>query len=217
MGELWFGVSDDTETKVNEAYRLVQNTLDSDPNSPYALDLASMIERSYLNELDKACGRLEKMIKISDDPSNMANTANLARNCGNYDQSLGIFKKVLEKAPHFRTWFKKDYAWTFLIAEFEKNRNNFSEAKSYIESQIKNNYSEDGLNEMWLIMLAYIANREGDAEAAQSYASRQSSMANPIHISWAKQRPGILNENPEFKETFFNELTKIGISFADGN
>ena len=98
MGELWFGVSDDTETKVNEAYKLVQNTLAADPNSPYALDLASMIERSYLNELDKACGRLEKMIKISDDPSNMTNTANLARNCGNYDQSLGIFKKVLEKA-----------------------------------------------------------------------------------------------------------------------
>ena len=217
MGELWFGVSDDTETKVNEAYKLVQNTLEADPNSPYALDLASMIERSYLNELDKACGRLEKMIKISDDPSNMTNTANLARNCGNYDQSLSIFKKVLEKAPHFRTWFKKDYAWTFLIAEFEKNQNNFSEAKSYIESQIKNNYSEDGLNEMWLIMLAYIANREGDAEAAQSYASRQSSMANPIHIGWAKEQPYILNENPEFKETFFNELTKMGISFADGN
>jgi hypothetical protein len=42
-------------------------------------------------------------------------------------------------------------------------------------------------------------------------------MANPIHISWAKQWPGILNENPEFKVTFFNELTKIGIAFADGN
>ena len=217
MGQLWFGVSDDTETKVNEAYRLVQNTLESDPNSPYALDLASMIERSYLNKLDKACGRLEKMVKISDDPSNMSNTANLARNCGNYDQSLGIFKKVLEKAPHFRTWFKKDYAWTFLMAEFEKNQNNFSEAKSYIESQIKNNYSEDGLNEMWLIMLAYIASKEGDAEAAQSYVSRQSSMTNPIHISWANEQPYILNENPEFKEAFFNELTKMGISFADGN
>ena len=66
-------------------------------------------------------------------------------------------------------------------------------------------------------MLAYIANREGDAEAAQSYASRQSSMANPIHIGWAKEQPYILNENPEFKETFFNELTAMGISFADGN
>jgi tetratricopeptide (TPR) repeat protein len=217
MGELWFGVSDDTKTKVNEAYGLVQNTLESDPDSPYALDLASMIERNYLNKLDKACGRLEKMIRISKDPSNMSNTANLARNCGEYDQSLGIFKKILEKAPHFRTWFKKDYAWTFLITEFEKNRNNFSEAKSYIQSQLNNNYSEDGLNEMWLIMLAYMANKEGDAESAESYVSRQSKMTNPILISWAKRRPGILDENPKFKEEFFNELAKIGISFDDEN
>ena len=212
MGKIWFGVSDDTETNVAGAYKLTLKTLDADPNSPYALDLASMIERSYLNKLDKACGRLEKMVQISDDPSNMANTANLARNCGEYDQSLSIFKNILEKAPHFRLWFKKDYAWTFLMNEFEKNSNNFSEAKNYIQSQLKNNYSEDGLNEMWVIMLAYMAKKEGDLESAQDYVSRQSKMPNPINISWAKRSFGILDENPKFKEDFFSELEKMGIT-----
>ena len=213
MGEIWFGVSDDTETNVTDAYELTLKTLDFDPNSSYALDLASMIERGYLNELDKACGRLDKMVQNSQDPSNMTNTANLARNCGQYDQSLSIFRNILEKAPHFRLWFKEDYAWTFLMSEFEKNRNSFDEAKSYIQSQLKNNYSQDGLNEMWVIMLAYIAKKEGQTELAQDYVSRQSKMADPINVSWAKQYPEILDENPKFKEDLFNELAEIGISF----
>ena len=213
MGEIWFGVSDDTATNVDNAYKLTLKTLDADPNSPYALDLASMIERGYLNELDKACGRLEKMVRTSQDPSNMANTANLARNCGEYDQSLSIFRNILEKAPHFRLWFKKAYAWTFLMNEFEKNRNDFSEAKSYIQLQLENNYSEDGLNEMWVIMLAYIAKKEGNSELAQDYVSRQSKMTDPINVSWAKRYPDILDENPKFKEDLFNELAEMGISF----
>ena len=213
MGEIWFGVSDDTATNVNNAYKLTLKTLDADPNSPYALDLASMIERGYLNELDKACGRLEKMVRTSQDPSNMANTANLARNCGEYDQSLSIFRNILEKAPHFRLWFKKAYAWTFLMNEFEKNRNDFSEAKSYIQLQLENNYSEDGLNEMWVIMLAYIAKKEGNSELAQDYVSRQSKMTDPINVSWAKRYPDILDENPKFKGDLFNELAEMGISF----
>ena len=213
MGKIWFGVSDDTATDVASAYKLTLKTLDSDPNSPYALDLASMIERGYLNELEKACGRLEKMVQTSQDPSNMANTANLARNCGDYDQSLSIFRNILEKAPHFRLWFKKAYAWTFLMNEFEKNRSNFSEAKSYIQSQLKNNYSEDGLNEMWVIMLAYIAKKEGDPELAQDYISRHSKMTDPINVSWAKRYPDILDENPKFKEALFNDLAEMGISF----
>ncbi|MDE0766587.1 MAG: hypothetical protein OSB15_10985 [Amylibacter sp.] len=213
MGEIWFGVSDDTATNVNNAYKLTLKTLDADPNSPYALDLASMIERGYLNELDKACGRLEKMVRTSQDPSNMANTANLARNCGEYDQSLSIFRNILEKAPHFRLWFKKAYAWTFLMNEFEKNRNDFSEAKSYIQFQLENNYSEDGLNEMWVIMLAYIAKKEGNSELAQDYVSRQSKMTDPINVSWAKRYPDILDENPKFKGDLFNELAEMGISF----
>ena len=217
MGEIWFGVSDDTETNVTDAYELTLKTLDFDPNSPYALDLASMIERSYLNELDKACGRLKKMVQNSQDPSNMTNTANLARNCGEYDQSLRIFRNILEKAPHFRLWFKEAYAWTFLMSEFEKNRNSFDEAKSYIQSQLKNNYSQDGLNEMWVIMLAYIAKKEGQTELAQDYVSRQSKMADPINVSWAKQYPEILDENPKFKEDLFNELAEIGISFESSD
>jgi len=217
MGEIWFGVSDDTETNVTDAYELTLKTLDFDPNSPYALDLASMIERSYLNELDKACGRLEKMVQNSQDPSNMTNTANLARNCGEYDQSLRIFRNILEKAPHFRLWFKEAYAWTFLMSEFEKNRNSFDEAKSYIQSQLKNNYSQDGLNEMWVIMLAYIAKKEGQTELAQDYVSRQSKMADPINVSWAKQYPEILDENPKFKEDLFNELAEIGIFFESSD
>ena len=176
-----------------------------------------MIERSYLNELDKACGRLEKMVQNSQDPSNMTNTANLARNCGEYDQSLSIFRNILEKAPHFRLWFKEAYAWTFLMSEFEKNRNSFDEAKSYIQSQLKNNYSQDGLNEMWVIMLAYIAKKEGQTELAQDYVSRQSKMADPINVSWAKQYPEILDENPKFKEDLFNELAEIGISFESSD
>ena len=89
---------------------------------------------------------------------------------------------------------------------------NFSEAKNYIQSQLKNNYSEDGLNEMWVIMLAYMAKKEGDLESAQDYVSRQSKMPNPINRSWAKRSFGILDENPKFKEDFFSELEKMGIT-----
>lgn len=69
-------------------------------------------------------------------------------------------------APHFSLWFKKDFAWTYLIAKFEKNDKAYAQAKTYIKNQIKKNYDEPSINEMWHIMLLYIASIEGDEETA---------------------------------------------------
>jgi len=211
MGALWVGTSTDYQKNVEEAYKLTLKVLEVNAEYPYAVSLAQIIERNYLEELTTACGRLEKMTSISNDPSILASAASLARHCGQYDKALSIFRKVEIIAPHFSLWFKRDFAWTYLINEFEKGGAEFSKAKSYIMEQISKNYSEPGQNEMWYIMLAYIALIEGDRNTAIENFNKQSGMDNPIEVDWVNNHPNILNENEKFKEHFFAQLKKLGV------
>ena len=211
MGALWVGTSTDYQKNVEEAYKLTLKVLEVNAEYPYAVSLAQIIERNYLGELTTACGRLEKMASISNDPSILASAASLARHCGQYDKALSIFRKVDNIAPHFSLWFKRDFAWTYLINEFEKGGKEFSKAKSFIKEQISKNYSEPGQNEMWYIMLAYIALVEGDRNTAIENFNKQSEMDNPIEVNWVNNHPNIFNENEKFKEHFFAQLKKLGV------
>ena len=213
MGELWVGTSTDYQKNVEEAYKLTLKVLEVNAEYPYAVSLAQIIERNYLGELTTACGRLEKMASISNDPSILASAASLARHCGQYEKALSIFRKVENIAPHFSLWFKRDFAWTYLIKEFEKGDREFAKAKSYIKEQISKNYSEPGQNEMWYIMLAYIALIEGDRNTAIENFNKQSEMDNPIEVNWVNNHPNIFNENEKFKEHFFAQLKKLGVQF----
>lgn len=213
MGALWVGTSTDYQKNVEEAYKLTLKVLEVNAEYPYAVSLAQIIERNYLGELKTACGRLEKMASISNDPSILASAASLARHCGQYEKALSIFRKVENIAPHFSLWFKRDFAWTYLIKEFEKGDREFAKAKSYIKEQISKNYSEPGQNEMWYIMLAYIALIEGDRNTAIENFNKQSEMDNPIEVNWVNNHPNILNENEKFKEHFFAQLKKLGVQF----
>ena len=211
MGEIWFGVSQEYEKNVTKAYELTLKVLKIDPDYPYALSLAQLLERKFLGMKEKACSRLEKMVNITNDPSILSSAGSLARDCGNFKQSLLIFKNIEDKAPHFRLWFKKDFAWTFLISEYLKKIEDFDEAKVFILNQLEKQFQEDGVNEMWLSMLAYIASKEGDIKKAQNYFNQQSKMTNPIDVIWSKKYPDILDENPQFRDNFFKELEKLGM------
>ena len=59
---------------------------------------------------------------------------------------------------------------------------NFDEAKFFINNQLDKQFKEDGINEMWLIMLAYIASVEGDTDKAKYYFNEQTKMTNPDSI-----------------------------------
>jgi TolB-like protein len=211
MGQVWFGFADDSEKNIIEAYQLTLNTVNADPDFAYASNLAAMIERNHLGELTKACNRIDKLLKISQDESNISMVANLTRHCEEYEKSLGLFKKVLTKAPHFALWFKKDYAWTFLISSFDKTNYDYSEARNYIKSQLLRNYSEGGINEMWMTMLGYIEFKAGDKKSALKLIEKQKKMDFPVNITWKNSYPSILNENENFKRDFFRVLNELGV------
>ena len=211
MGKVWFGSSDDVDTDIKNAYQLTLNTIKFDPNYAYASNLAAMIERHFIGKLDVACKRIDKLTQISTDPSNMANVASLSRHCGQHKKSLKIYKDVLKSAPHFSLWFKEEYAWTFLMTEFYYNRYDFTEALPYIESLLAASYEKDGVNEMWLTMLAYMKSKQGDNESAANFIKKQSEMDNPISKSWFNNYLHILNENEGFKNDFFDTITKLGV------
>ncbi|PQM59189.1 MAG: hypothetical protein CML40_08430, partial [Rhodobacteraceae bacterium] len=164
-----------------------------------------------IGKLDKACDRLANLMKISVDPSNRASAANLARHCGQYDVALNIFKNIYQVAPHFSLWFKKDYAWTYLMTAFEKTSYDTTDAKLYLESQLAANYSEPGINEMWLAMLAYLYYRDGKSDKARRQIELQAKLENPIDVLWKNQYPNILNENSDFKDDFFKSLQVLGL------
>ncbi len=88
---------------------------------------------------------------------------------------------------------------------------NFDEAKFFINNQLDKQFEEDGINEMWLIMLAYIASVEGDTDKAKYYFNEQTKMTNPINVIWSNKYPDILDENPSFRDSFFSELEKLGL------
>ena len=88
---------------------------------------------------------------------------------------------------------------------------NFDEAKFFINNQLDKQFKEDGINEMWLIMLAYIASVEGDTDKAKYYFKEQTKMTNPINVIWSNKYPDILDENPAFRDSFFSELEKLGL------
>ena len=211
MAKVWFGFADDVEKKVSEAYKLTLNTVSADPDFAYASNLAAMIERNHLGELSKACNRIDKLLKISKDESNISMVANLTRHCKEYQKSLDLFKKVLNKAPHFALWFKKDYAWTFLISSFDNDNYDYSEAKDYVKSQLLKNYSEDGINEMWMTMLGYINFKAGNKKSALKVIEKQKKMDFPVNITWKDSYPPILNENENFKKDFFHVLNELGV------
>ena len=77
-------------------------------------------------------------------------------------------------APHFSLWFKKDFAWIYLTAKFEKNNKAYAQAK---------NYDEPGINEMWQIMLSYIALIEGDGKTALENFKKQPKINNPVQVN----------------------------------
>jgi adenylate cyclase len=212
MGKVWFGSSENADTDIKNAYRLVLNTAKADPNYAYASNLAAMIERHHIGKLDTACNRIDKLTQISIDPSNMANVASLARHCSQYKKSLKIYKDVLKSAPHFSLWFKEEYAWTFLMTEFYFHGSDYTDARSYIESQLAVSYAKDGVNEMWLTMLAYMASKQGDNKSAANFIKRQSEMDNPISKTWFDNYLHILNENESFKNDFFDTIDKLGVS-----
>ena len=212
MGQVWFGFADDSEKNIIEAYQLTLNTVNADPDFAYASNLAAMIERNHLGELKKACNRIDKLLKISQDESNISMVANLTRHCKEYEKSLGLFKSVLTKAPHFALWFKKDYAWTFLISSFDKSNYDYSEARNYIKSQLLRNYSEDGINEMWMTMLGYIEFKAGNKKSALRLIEKQKKMDFPVNITWKDSLNfSILNENENFKRDFLNVLNELGV------
>ena len=211
MAKVWFGFADDVEKNVSEAYKLTLNTVNADPDFAYASNLAAMIERNHLGELSKACNRIDRLLKISVDESNISMVANLTRHCKEYQKSLDLFKKVLNKAPHFALWFKKDYAWTFLISSFDNDNYDYSEAKDYVKSQLLKNYSEDGINEMWMTMLGYIDFKAGNKKSALKLIEKQKKMDFSVNITWKDSYPPILNENKNFKKDFFHVLNELGV------
>ena len=211
MAKVWFGFADDVEKNVSEAYKLTLNTINADPDFAYASNLAAMIERNHLGELSKACNRIDRLLKISVDESNISMVANLTRHCKEYQKSLDLFKKVLNKAPHFALWFKKDYAWTFLISSFDNDNYDYSEAKDYVKSQLLKNYSEDGINEMWMTMLGYIDFKAGNKKSALKLIEKQKKMDFSVNITWKDSYPPILNENENFKKDFFHVLNELGV------
>ena len=137
--------------------------------------------------------------------------ANLTRHCQEYEKSLALFKKVLNRAPYFALWFKKDYAWTFLISSFDNESYNYSEARDYIKSQLLANYDEEGINELWLTMLAYIEYKDGDKKSAIKYIEEQQKMDFAIGTIWKDSYPAIINENKDFKKEFFRVLQELGV------
>ena len=108
--------------------------------------------------------------------------------------------------------FKKDYAWTFLISSFDKTNYNYSEARNYVKSQLLRNYSEDGINEMWMTMLGYIEFKAGNKKSALRLIEKQKKMDFPVNITWKDSLNfSILNENENFKKDFFRILNELGV------
>ena len=208
---IWLGLSENIGKDANEAHSLTLNVVKMDPEYAYASNLAALLESEYLGDTETACKRLNKLEQISKDASNIEMVASRARICGKYDNSLKLYAKVFKMAPYMGLWVNKDYAATFLMEAFDKKTENYSAAKNFINFQLSENHSEEGINEMWLMMLTYIAVKEGKQNLALEYFNKQSQMEFPVTKETINNSYYTGKENDAFFNDYLETLESIGM------
>ena len=211
MLNVWLGLSENPEDDLNTAYQLTLKVLDSDQDFAYAVNLAAMLERD-LGYFESSCGRLEAIEKVSRDASNLGMGVATASFCGAFDKAISFYESVFAMAPHYPgANTKRAYAWSLVQKASSDSPNNFTVAKDFIKSQVAMKYDSKRMHESFLVLLAYVEDKEGNKPSASKHISEQNGLKNAI------TKKDIINDrisapnNASFRQEFIQTLIALGL------
>lgn len=211
MLNIWLGLSENPEDDLNTAYQLTLRVLDGDQDFAYAVNLAARIERD-LGYFGSSCDRLGAIKKVSRDASNLDMAVDTASFCGAFEEAISFYERVIAQAPHYSgANTKRAYAWSLVQKASSKSPNNFSAAKDFIKSQLAMKYESKRMHESFLVLLAYVEDKDGDKNSASEYMDEQNGLKNAI------TKKDIINNNigapniPGFRQEFIQTLVALGL------
>ena len=206
----WLGISKNPQEDLKKAHKLALDVLEKDPEHVNAMSIAALIEQT-LGDFDVACGRLDKMIKLSKELSDISMVADTQRSCGDYDGSIETFEKVHIIAPHYSAWVKVYYLYAIMMKTFDEKSGDYEKAKNYALEQSNKDYLWAGARETFHTVLAYIYYKEGDEILAKDHFEKQKTMKNSITKWWIENFDFVNSRSKEFMNDYVKVLQKYGL------
>ena len=206
----WLGISKNPQEDLIKAHKLALGVLEKDPDYVGAMSVAAQMEQ-LLGDFDAACGRIDKMNKLSKEILDIAMVADTQRSCGDYDGSIETYEKVHRIAPHYSAWIKVYYLFAIMMKTFEEKSGNYEKAKNYALEHSNKGYLWHGASETFHTVLAYIYHKEGDAKLAKDHFEKQKSMKNSITKWWIENFDFVNSRSKEFMNDYVKVLQKYGL------
>jgi TolB-like protein/class 3 adenylate cyclase len=206
----WLGISKNPQEDLKKAHKLALDVLEKDPEHVNAMSIAALIEQT-LGDFDVACGRLDKMIKLSKELSDISMVADTQRSCGDYDGSIKTYEKVHRIAPHYSAWVKVYYLFAIMMKTFEEKSGDYEKAKKYALEQSNKDYLWAGARETFHTVLAYIYYKEGDEILAKDHFEKQKTMKNSITKWWIENFDFVNSRPKEFMNDYVKVLQSLGM------
>ena len=174
------------------------------------MSIAATIEQT-LGDFDAACGRIDKMSKLSERIVDIAMLADIQRSCGDYDGSIETYEKVHEIAPHYSAWVKVYYLYAIMMKTFEDKNANYEKGKNYALQHSNKEYLFAGASETFNTVLAYIYYKEGNDKLAKKYFDKQKSMKNSMTKWWIENFDFVNTQSKEFMNDYVKVLQSLGL------
>ena len=204
------GISKNPQEDLKKAHKLALGVLEKDHEHVNAMSIAAMIEQT-LGDFDAACGRIDKMSKLSERIVDIAMLADIQRSCGDYDGSIETYEKVHRIAPHYSAWVKVYYLFAIMQKTFEEKSGDYEKAKNYALEQSNKDYLWAGASETFHTVLAYIYHKEGDAKLAKDHFEKQKTMKNSITKWWIENFDFVNSRSKEFMNDYVTVLQSLGL------
>ena len=206
----WLGISKDPKEDLKKALKLALGVLEKDPEYVAAMSIAATIEQT-LGDFDAACGRIDKMSKLSERIVDIAMLADIQRSCSDYDGSIETYEKVHEIAPHYSAWVKVYYLYAIMMKTFEDKNANYEKGKNYALQHSNKEYLFAGASETFNTVLAYIYYKEGNDKLAKKYFDKQKSMKNSMTKWWIENFDFVNTQSKEFMNDYVTVLQSLGL------
>ena len=173
LGMVQMGLSNNPQEDMQKAYRMALGVIEKHPDHVMAIQLATMVAAG-MGDIDKACGRIGKMVKLAREITEIVVTAYAQRVCGDYPASIKNWERAFRISPHYSAWIRVAYVYTLL------ENGDLEKARDYALEQSAKDHLHTGANETFLAVLAYIASKEGDEQQAREYFVRQEGLKNSV-------------------------------------
>ncbi len=153
-------MSDDPERDMEKAYSIALNTIDEFPDWTTPKTLAGMIEL-FLKKYDKACSRIPTLIKEVKDLSDLATANIVIHSCGNLEEAIENYEKIMLSNPHHAAWIF--YMYNHALIENKQ----YEKSERFALTKLNEKHNWSGVDQTLYLQLAYLYELKGSKKKAK--------------------------------------------------